>query len=95
MSVNRNVTVPDGNSDVGLLPERRVAGWDGDNEARAVVLEGLVARADLLLEAHELGTGLQTDLVEGHACPLVRTQRVGLSTTPVKGDYEQRPPSFA
>ena len=78
-------------SDLGPFPEHSVAGWD---DVAAAVLEGLVARADLLLEAHELGTGLQTDLVEGHASRWY-CERIGLSTTPVQGHYEQRPPSFA
>ncbi len=81
--------------DLGPLLEHSVAGWYGDDEARALVLEGLVARADPLLQVHELGTGLQTDVVEGHPCPLVGAQRVGLATTPVEGDHEQRPPSLA
>ena len=51
--------------------------------------------ADPLLQVHQLGTGLQADFVEGQACPLVRAHRVGLATTPVEGDHEQRPPPLA
>ena len=88
MSVKRNVTVPDGSttsvpfpsaaSPVGRAPRRLVL----------LVLEGLVACPDPLLQLHELGTGLQTDVVEGHARPLICAHRVSLATTPVQGDDE-------